>query len=251
MRDGGLRWFAPGRLAADATGTGRSKHSCLRTLARPIRRGSTPSRSTLPQQATSHLLSRTPPAYLAGLRRSCDVFARQDPKPNSVRQRQRFPTQTPTYIAVSLSLNARFEGEAPSDPDDPHPPGAGIARALEQSLRAQGFAVGPLDNWRDAGWVIGYRSGHDALDVALAATGPRQWMLQVAPREVPGLLASLFGRRGPDRGQAIYDLARAVTAALAASGFGGAAWRWDGPPRAGDPPVPPPVPAADSGPPAA
>ena len=152
---------------------------------------------------------------------------------------------------MALSLNARFEGDAPADPDDPHPPGAGIARAIEESLRTQGFSVDPFDNWRDAGWVIGYRSGQDALDVALAATGPGQWMLQVAPREVPGLLGSLFRRRRPDRAQAIYDLARAVDAALAESGLGGAAWRWDGPPRVGDPRVPPPVPAADSDPPAA
>jgi hypothetical protein len=152
---------------------------------------------------------------------------------------------------VALSLNVRFEGDAPPDPNDPHPPGAGIARDLEASLRGRGFAVNPFDNWRDAGWVIGSGHGHDALDVALAATGPRQWMLQVGPREVPGLLASLLGRRQPDRRQAIYDLAHAVAAALRELGFRGIAWRWDGPPRADDPPVPPPSPAAGSDPPAA
>lgn len=143
---------------------------------------------------------------------------------------------------MPLSLNVRFEGASPPDPEAPHPPGAGIARSLEGALRARGFAVDPADNWRDAGWVLGYGQGQDALDVALAPTGPREWMLQVGPRQVPGLIASLLGRKPPDRGGAIYDLARAVGAALTEFGFVGAAWRWDGPPRAGDSPEPPPVP---------
>ena len=142
---------------------------------------------------------------------------------------------------MPISLNARFEGVAPPDPEDPHPPGAGIARSLETSLRNRGVAVDSFDNWRDAGWVIGFGTGSDALEIALASAGPRTWMLQVASREVPGLLASLMGRRPRDRSQEIHDVARAVDAALAELGFGGVGWRWDGPARPSDPTEPPPA----------
>jgi len=39
--------------------------------------------------------------------------------------------------------------------------------------------------------------------------------------------------------------------ALAGLGFGDVEWRWDGPPRPGDPPEPPPVPDARTGTPTA
>jgi hypothetical protein len=150
-----------------------------------------------------------------------------------------------------LSLNARFEGTSPPDADDPHPTGAGIARALEGALRARGVDVEPFDNWRDVGWVIAYGRGQDALDVSLAETRTQEWRLQVGPREVPGLLASLLGRRAPECGHAVYDLGCAVNASLAELGLRGVAWRWDGPPRVGDPPEPPQIPGADSSAPAA
>src|SRR3954466_13287434 len=111
---------------------------------------------------------------------------------------------------MSISLNTRFEGASPADAHDPHPPGAGIARALEHALLARDVAVAPFDNWRDVGWVIGYGRGQDALDISLAETGPRERMLQVGPREVPGFIASLLGRRAPEHGPAIHELARAV-----------------------------------------
>jgi hypothetical protein len=137
------------------------------------------------------------------------------------------------------SLNARFNGGSPPDPDDPHPPGAGIARALEAGLRRRGLAVEPFDNWRDAGWVIGHGHRPDALDIALAGTAPEQWMLQVSASGSPGLLARLMGRPAPDPGLAIYELARTVSVSLIELGFTGVVWRWDGPPRGGDPADPP------------
>ncbi len=151
---------------------------------------------------------------------------------------------------MALSLNVRFEGTSPPDPDDPHPPGAGIARSIEATLRQQGVAVDPIDDWRDAGWVVGHGQGAEALDIALAATGPQEWMLQVGPRNVPGLIATLLGRRPPDRSSAIHALAVAVDGALVNLGMTGLAWRWDGPPKVGDSRVPPPV-SSDSGPSAA
>jgi hypothetical protein len=137
------------------------------------------------------------------------------------------------------SLNVRFNGPSPPDPDDPDPPGAGIARAVEAGLRRRGLPVERVDNWRDAGWVIAYGSGLDALDIALAGTSAQERVLQVSARASPGLLARLMGRPAPARGPAIYELARSVSAALLELGFTGMGWRWDGPPREGDPPEPP------------
>ena len=137
------------------------------------------------------------------------------------------------------SLNARFAGNSPPDPDDPHPPGAGIARALEAALQRRGLTIEPFDSWRDVGWVIGHGHGAEALDIALAGTAPMEWMVQVSAPRSPGLLARLRGRPAPERGPAIYELARSVSASLVELGFTGIAWRWDGPPRGGDPPDPP------------
>src|SRR4051812_32435677 len=81
--------------------------------------------------------------------------------------RQRYGSSPSTDTYVTLSLNARFDSAAA--PDDPHPPGAGIASALEAALRARGFAVDSFANWRDTGWVIGLGSRSDALDITLAA----------------------------------------------------------------------------------
>ncbi len=133
----------------------------------------------------------------------------------------------------------RFVGAAPPDPDDPHPPGAGIARAIEVALLTRGGAVEPTDNWQDVGWIVGYGEGQGALDISLAAIGSQQWMLQVAPLHVPGFLARLTGRRAPDHRQAIHQLAREVSSVLAALGMHDICWRWDGPPSDSDPSEPP------------
>ena len=65
------------------------------------------------------------------------------------------------------------------------------------------------------------------------------WMLQVSAPGGPGLLARLTGRPAPDRSPVIYELARTVSGSLAELGFTGIVWRWDGPPRGGDPADPP------------
>ena len=142
---------------------------------------------------------------------------------------------------MAISLNVRFLGTSPPDSEDPHPPGAGIARFIEDVLRRRGFAVDPMDDWRDAGWVVGHGQGSNALDIALAAIGEREWMLQVAPREMPSLVARLLGRRPPDHSKAIHAIALAVDNVLQDLGMTGRSWRWDGPPRPSDPATPPPA----------
>ena len=143
---------------------------------------------------------------------------------------------------MALSLNARFAGQAPADANNPHPPGAGIAKALEAALRTRGVSVKPAENWRDIGWVLACGDEPDTLDVAMAASGPQQWILQVATRDVPSLFGQLLRPRPTGRDRAIYELASAVDAALAALAVREVAWRWDGSPREGDPPVPPELP---------
>lgn len=126
------------------------------------------------------------------------------------------------------SQNVLFLGDSPGD--DPYePPGAGLTNQIAEALRQDGYAVGEIDNWRDCGWSIDLQVGQAALQIALGSTlRPREWILQVACINQPGLLRRLFGAKRFDCSQELVDVASAVHRALIAAGCSELRWRIDG-----------------------
>ena len=135
---------------------------------------------------------------------------------------------------MSGSLNLQFDTPLARAGERDVDPGEAIAGSLREGVRASGWEVGQVEDWRDGGRVLDCRRPADAetdavLQVVLAATAPGSWMLQVAPRDVPGFLGRLLGRAPSAGRDEVLDLARVVHAALAAQpGLGRWRWRWDG-----------------------
>ena len=128
---------------------------------------------------------------------------------------------------MSFSQNVRFSGVAPADTSDPHPPGRGLARSLEAVVRAAGWEVLNVDDWRDCGWSILCDRGRSALEIALAEIQPSEWMLQIGPTSMPRLVSKLRGWEPSAERSDVYDLATHIHAFLGTE-FRGQRWCWDG-----------------------
>jgi hypothetical protein len=134
-----------------------------------------------------------------------------------------------------LSQNVLFVGESTGDDPHEHPPGAGIAQRIANSLGEQGFLPGSIDNWRDCGWSIELLLGQAVLEIGLAATAePKLWMLQVACLNHPGFLARIFGAKKLDCSKELFEVASAIHRALVSAGYAEIRWRVDGYPDDGD-----------------
>lgn len=132
---------------------------------------------------------------------------------------------------MAISQNLVFKGEARSDDQFDHPPGAAIARFLETNLRDAGWQVCNFDNWRDCGWSLRCSRQDAELQVAFAEMDNSQWMLQVAPLRVPGLLGRMLGKATSATPGGVYALSRAIHDILGRTGrYSDFKWRWDGPP---------------------
>ena len=137
---------------------------------------------------------------------------------------------------MALSQNVRFAGTAPLDEEFDHPPGASIARLLQTSLAQAGWNVSPFDNWRDSGWSIQCEGRGSKQEVVLApmAAGS-EWMLQIAPTYVPGLIGLLLGKSATASAVQVFELARVVHSILGEQGgFAEFKWCWGGYPDDGD-----------------
>jgi hypothetical protein len=147
-----------------------------------------------------------------------------------------------------LSQNLRFLGPVAADPANRDPPGLPIVQLLSAELPPRGWIAHPWDIWRDSGWLLPCRTGERELDLTLASIGPEdEWMLQIAPTRLPGLLGRALGRLPSATPMDCNRLALDVHAVLAgAGGFTRFWWRWDGfPDEASSTPEPmPPSPPA-------
>lgn len=127
------------------------------------------------------------------------------------------------------SLNLRFTATVPNDAEFDHPAGAALIRQLSAELAAAGMSTDEWDNWRDCGWSVDCRRGSSELEVVVSQIEEGEWMLQVCPRRLPGLIGRLFGSKPSASATEVYDLALAVHRALAAIGYlGRPQWCWDG-----------------------
>jgi hypothetical protein len=132
---------------------------------------------------------------------------------------------------MPISLNGSFAGAAPADPEFEHPAGLPIARLLREAARTQGWEAGQPDSWRDTGWFFACGHGAARLEVVITASGQDQWMLQVAPASVPGVLGRLLGSQPSAAPLDVRALSTLIHRALAdAANYRGFRWQWDGPP---------------------
>lgn len=131
---------------------------------------------------------------------------------------------------MPISQNATFSGVSAEDVEWPHPPGAAIARLLQEGLEQNGWVPEEFDNWRDVGWSIRCQRASSDVEVAFCAMEAKQWMLQVAPNSVPGLLGRALGNQPSATSDECLALAVVVHEILSRAGYSDLRWEWDGPP---------------------
>ena len=130
---------------------------------------------------------------------------------------------------MTTTQNVSFVGKCPPVDGIDHPPGEGIARLLERSLRDQGFNLELVDNWRDCGWLIWFAIENSKFEIALASMAEANvWMLQIACASDPGVIARLFGKRAVDHCDEVHKIACAVHDILQANGYTELRWRLNG-----------------------
>lgn len=102
-------------------------------------------------------------------------------------------------------------------------------RRLSVELSTAGWSTDEMDNWRDCGWSVSCRRGASDLEVVVSQIEDGQWMLQVSPRRVPGLISGLLGSKPSATVSDVHDLALAVHRSLSTLQYlGSPRWRWDG-----------------------
>jgi hypothetical protein len=128
--------------------------------------------------------------------------------------------------------HATFSGVLQPDAEHVQPPGASLARMLEQQLREHFDGTGPFDNWRDVGWSLPINANGKLLEVYFAEF-PAQpsWLLAIAPQGQPGLFARLLGRKPVDCAPELKNVAAVVHSVLTSvPGLTDIKWMLGGPP---------------------
>ena len=146
---------------------------------------------------------------------------------------------------MTFSQNALFAGSVVEDAEYPHPPGRTLARDLAEVVRAAGWAVLEIDNWRDSGWSIVCRRDSSEVEIPLTQIPDGRWILQISPARVPGLFARWRGRGPSATRDDVFQLATASHEFIAAH-FSDLRWLWDGFPE-GEDATPEPVPWRGAG----
>jgi len=125
------------------------------------------------------------------------------------------------------SLNATFLGIVSPDAEFDHPEGLPVLRMVGDGLRRGKWTLGALENWRDSGWSVCCRRDGGEVDVVVASTGtPEEWMVQIAPSKVPGLLGRALGRAASASADQCLEVALLVHPILAGR-FTRLRWCWD------------------------
>jgi hypothetical protein len=144
---------------------------------------------------------------------------------------------------MPISQNLLFSGSPPADLEYPTPPGASIARQLRTAIKDRGWTTTEIENWRGSGWFFGCQKAGSDLEISLVGFDKTTWMLQIAPRAIPGLISRLLGRSPSASPEECFALANIVHDTLAhTSAYADPLWEWDGPPTSvsGPRPLPPP-----------
>jgi len=130
---------------------------------------------------------------------------------------------------MPLSQNLHFDAAPPKDAEYDHPPGAAIMRRLGSELVTSGWNTEEMDNWRDCGWSVVCRRESSQCEVVLSQGSDADWLLQVAPYKVAGLIGRWFGSKPSATSEQVYELALTVHRLLSETHWlGNPRWRWDG-----------------------
>ena len=122
-----------------------------------------------------------------------------------------------------------FIATAPEDPDSDQPPGAALMRRLSAGLTRSGWSTDAMDNWRDCGWSLMCRRNTSEFEVLLGQVETGEWLLQVSPYRVPGIIGTFLGRKPSAIPSEVHALAVAAHRVLASvSPIENPRWCWDG-----------------------
>ena len=132
---------------------------------------------------------------------------------------------------MPISKNARFIG--PDKPGAEHYPlGNGLLKAIQSHVKSHGYAVKPVENWRDTGWEFFCSLQEEDFQVVLCSATENEWFMQIAPEFVPGLIARLLGKRASAESKGTFQLAKTIHMWLTRDGaYSNFRWAWDGPPK--------------------
>lgn len=141
---------------------------------------------------------------------------------------------------MSMSQNVVFEGELLNDSE---PKGLEIAQILVNHLSDDKFKTSSVENWRDCGWEFKYYSLNVSLTIRIASIDLNQWLLQIIPSQIPGLISRTLGKKATAEGTDVYELSKKVHNGLNNCGFRLFQWSWDDDPRIAKSPTSYPLPS--------
>lgn len=131
---------------------------------------------------------------------------------------------------MPIFQNLCFTATVPNDTEFEHPPGAFLMRRLSDELTLAGWRTDEMDNWRDCGWsAVCHRNSSEFEVVVCSSARHGNWILQVTPRRVPGVIRRLLGAKPSATPTDVHELALAVHRSLSMlQCLGSPRWRWDG-----------------------
>ena len=130
---------------------------------------------------------------------------------------------------MAASQNLRFAASIPPDTEFEHPPGYALMRDLPDLLVRSGWSTDKLDNWRDVGWSCVCRRESSEVEIVFAQIPKGEWLRQISPNCVPGLIGRMFGRTMSATPKDIYDLSLAIHNWISAQdNVSQTNWRWNG-----------------------
>ncbi len=129
---------------------------------------------------------------------------------------------------MARSQNATFRGDEPESRGD-RIRGESFSRRIADGLSARGWAIGEIDDWRDAGFVIPlvHENAHIEIVVTQYHGDDRRWILQISPARFPGLIRRFFGSAVLATPKQVHDLAVDTHEILTAADCTDFQWCWD------------------------
>ena len=126
------------------------------------------------------------------------------------------------------SQNATFRGAEPESEGD-RIRGETITDCLAVQFNREGWHIGEIDCWRDAGYFFSMERGGDALQIIVTAYYGKTdcWILQIAPSRMPGFIRRWLGAVPSASPDCVFRAAIETQRILSENGFTNFRWCWD------------------------